>query len=1063
MEKDLLQSYYQTNDVSSIQVESFNYFVSHGLADVLNAKFHVIVHPKVYVIEMSLLPLDPPCDPNTRQLVYPYECRMTDVDYDTPVYVNIHVHVYDTVESDDGSSVSYRFISTQTWERFRLMSIPVMVRSNICSLTVFHTKHNGECCEDIGGYFIINGKERVLVAQERLAYNYVYVVATGSDSYEARVRSVKEDYKYSTETKVVYASQCCMVSLPYMDTMVPLGVITIMLGSYDDFMRRIHPMFQPFVARVVKKYIHMTEDDALDYIVQTTGCVRTHFEQIVLNELFPHLCTQDKAKKHDFLANMVNRLLLVVTKQVAEDDRDVIAFKRVDGTNDLLCNVIRALIQKCIQGIHRAMSKPQATDNIPSLFTKFNFTNRIHRCFTKEWGVQQTSFIRQGVSQILCRTNFLSTLSHLRRVTIPLGKNSAIIKVRKLHASSYGFYDPVESPEGKTIGIVKNFANFTRLSTHTSFQDIYRYIRDNATDIQQTGSFTVMLNGIIIGYTDAPDALVITLRTFRRNRLLSWDTSVSVYHPIWHVFIMTDTGRLLRPVRTPEVPICSDWDTCVERGCVEYIDAAEAETSVISMYGDDTDSKCDHKCDFVEIHPSTIFGTSASIIPFMDHNQAPRNIYSSCMAKQAIGMAHTNYESRFDTSLYILCSVQKSLTNTWYHEWTHVDEMPHGINVVVAVMSHTGFNQEDSIIVNKSAVDRGLFAIYSYKTVHISESRGHGCDFFGIPSDKFRMKRYDYSKLSTSGIVEIGETVLENDVLASKLVYTSDPSTCVSTVSDVNVITAKASEAGVVGKIAMYVIDGCKHVKIRIRQLRIPKIGDKFAHVSGQKGTIGNLMRQEDMPFTDSGMVPDIIINAHAIPSRMTIGMLIEMITSKSACMTGVGVDGTTFANNVDSLMRECESTLIKNGFDSMGTECMYNGMLGDEIEARIFTGVAVYQRLKHMVDDKIHARGVRGSVQPINRQPSAGRSRDGGLRFGEMEKDSIIAHGASMFLKERLCDMSDPYSVPICNVCGVLTNSDDLCSKCLGKDIQTINVPYSFKLLHQNLFAVGVHMYCFQ
>ena len=464
-----------------------------------------------------------------------------------------------------------------------------------------------------------------------------------------------------------------------------------------------------------------------------------------------------------------------------------------------------------------------------------------------------------------------------------------------------------------------------------------------------------------------------------------------------------------------------------------------------------------------------ILGVCASIIPFPDHNQSPRNTYQSAMGKQAMGVFLTNYQIRMDTMANILYYPQKPLATTRAMEHLRFRELPAGQNAIVAILCYSGYNQEDSVIMNQSAIDRGLFRSLYYRSFQDMEKKVGviTMEEFEKPTREtaIRLKHGTYEKLDVDGLVPPGMRVSGEDIIIGKTAPLPPDSdelgmrSKLHTKKDVST-PMKSTESGIIDQVLITTNgEGAKFVKVRVRSTRVPQVGDKFASRHGQKGTIGITYRQEDLPFTCEGITPDIIINPHAIPSRMTIGHLVECLLSKVATLSGQEGDATPFT---DLTVKGVSDILFSLGFQSRGLEVMYNGHTGRKLQAQVYLGPTYYQRLKHMVDDKIHSR-ARGPVQILTRQPVEGRSRDGGLRFGEMERDCMISHGMANFLKERMYDASDAYRLHICDLCGLtavanLRKGTFECRACRNRSaISQIHIPYAAKLLFQELMSMGI------
>ena len=677
-----------------------------------------------------------------------------------------------------------------------------------------------------------------------------------------------------------------------------------------------------------------------------------------------------------------------------------------------------------------------------------------------------------GVSQVLNRYTYASTLSHLRRTNTPIDRGSKATKPRQLHNTHWGMVCPAETPEGAACGLVKNMALMSYVSVGSPSAPVVEFLEewgleDQSEFIQAPDATKVFVNGVWMGiHRDAP-ALHRNLLLMRRGSQLKPEISIVRDVRERELRLYTDAGRVCRPLfivdeasqkllldrahldsleeaaaeseGTGQGENFAAFQQLIDHGIMEYIDAAEEESILIAMSSEDLDnarnfsgreelvkhrtshmresfdpaarvksSNWSRHYTHMEVHPSMILGICGSIIPFPDHNQSPRNTYQSAMGKQAMGIHLTNYQLRMDTMANVLYYPQKPLATTQSMQYLNFSELPAGQNAIVAIMCYSGYNQEDSVIMNQSAIDRGLFRSLYYRSYTDTEqTKGmEKTETIEKPdrSDTLRMKHGSsdrYAKLDVDGLIAPATNVNGDDIIIGKTAPLPPDSeelgqrTSLHQKRDVST-PLKSTEQGVVDQVMISTNgEGNKFVKIRVRSTRVPQIGDKFASRHGQKGTIGITYRQEDMPFTADGITPDILINPHAIPSRMTIGHLVECLLSKVATLQGQEGDATPFT---ELTVEGVSARLREKGYQSRGLEVMYHGHTGRKLQAQIYFGPTYYQRLKHMVEDKIHAR-ARGPLQILTRQPVEGRSRDGGLRFGEMEVGWIPACDSRPFL----------------------------------------------------------------
>ncbi len=685
------------------------------------------------------------------------------------------------------------------------------------------------------------------------------------------------------------------------------------------------------------------------------------------------------------------------------------------------------------------------------------------------------------MTQLLDRTNTLSTLSHLRRLQSPLSRSQPNFEARDLHSTHWGRLCPNETPEGANCGLVKNLALMSSVSVGTDSEKVKRTLefmgvtrsKDADENLRHTGT-KIFVEGYLLGYTTSPSILVNTFREMRRKGEISGEANIVFYHNYNEIYVNCDEGRIRRPLVVVEDGksllkqryirnIRQDrwaWSDLVREGIIEYLDSDEEENAYIAIDQETLSPEHTH----MEVCPYTILGVGSAIIPYAEHNQSPRNTYQAAMAKQAPGVYVLNYNDRTDTRGHLLHYPQKPLVATKPMDVIGYNERPAGQNFVIAILSSIGYNMEDAIIFNKSAVQRGLgnSSFYRIYKAECKQYLGGSKDRLTIPEAGIRGYHGadSYRQLESDGLIANEAEVKGGDILIGK----TSPPRFMEEYRGLEVrgpqlrdtsIGVRPNELGVVDAVFITKdIEGSQLVKVKVRSNRIPELGDKFVSRHGQKGVIGMLVPQEDMPFSTSGVTPDIIMNPHAYPSRMTVGQFIEAIAGKAAAIRGEIVDGTPFANEEPKTLQQ---HLIDFGLQPGGREILYDGMSGKKFEAEIFMGVAFYQKLHHMVVDKIHAR-ARGQVQMLTRQPTEGRARGGGLRFGEMERDCLVGHGAAMLLKDRLLEESDAYTIYVCERCGRqgyydIRQRKYTCPTCETKsDIEPVTVSYAFKLLLQEM-----------
>jgi DNA-directed RNA polymerase subunit B len=957
--------------------------------------------------------------------------------------------------------------------------MPVMVKSNTCIL------HNlpesklvefGEDARDPGGYFIINGSERVIVGLEDLSYNKIIVDAeetTGTMLYKAKVYSSIVGYRAKLEL-VMRPDGSIVTKIPGSPVDIPLITLIRALGLESDKDIADSVSLNEIIQDELEPSFEKAGDvnrsrDAIVYISKRIAPGMLEEFQIKRAEtlldwgLLPHIGKNpdNRHEKALFLGEAACKLIELKLGWIGTDDKDHYGNKVIKFAGQMLADLFRTAFRNLIRDMKYQLERSGQKRGINAVAAAVRpgiVSDKLNNAIaTGNWGRG-----RVGVTQLLDRTNYMSTISHLRRIQSPLSRSQPNFEARDLHATHFGRICPAETPEGSNCGLVKNLALSAIISVNI-----------------QSAEITEKLYELGIHLAD-------TLRSMRRSGKIHPHVGIYLYssqntNATKRLYISCNAGRVLRslvvirdgrPLVTYEViekisKKFLSWNDLIYMGMIELVDANEEENCYVAI----DPKKIEPLHTHLEIFPSAILGVGASIIPYPEHNQSPRNTYESAMAKQSLGFSTPLMNASTYVRQHFMLYPQTPVVSTKAINLLGLEDRPTGQNCVVAVLPFEGYNIEDAVVFNKASVDRGLGRTFFYR-IYEAEAKqypGGMKDNFEVPPPDANIRGYRgekaYRLLEQDGAIMHEAVVSGGDILIGR----TSPPRFMEEYKEFEVkgpyrrdtsVGVRPSENGVVDTVIVtQSVEGGKMYKIRVRDMRIPEIGDKFASRHGQKGVVGMLVNQEDLPYTEDGIVPDIMINPHAFPSRMTVGQFMESLGGKAASLRGKIADGSAF---LGEKLDDIKSAMEHYGFKYTGKEVMYDGRTGRRFPVDVYIGVVYYQKLHHMVADKIHSR-ARGQVQMLTKQPTEGRARGGGLRFGEMERDCLIAYGASMMLKDRLLEESDKAEVNVCERCGLLAYYDVkqrryICRVCGEKSkISSVVIAYAFKLLLQEMMSLNV------
>jgi DNA-directed RNA polymerase II subunit RPB2 len=1130
---------------------------------------------RMVTLKFSNYHIRPPQLAGTNTLYGPTYARDHKISYNCQVVMDIE----QMLETRNLTTGEVKLSRLGQMEKSFPISLPMMVGCCYCSTTLDSALRALECPKDPGCYFIGKGAEKVVISLENKMTNRIIITTKSNTAYSTGKMILGTIYSQKDDVAGVNYMQICRMFFKNDHTLIvntpqfgdiPLVILLRAYGLTTDkeIMEQImmsDAADAGFASVLLYSLRSATDangkritngDEACEYIMSRIDAnkigyiadnsiekqqqKRAYLNRLLTNQTLPHVAGGmfEKAKQ---LCLMAHKMIDTFLERRELDDQDAYTNKKVEPVGILMAQLFKMYWSKAMRDI-RDYYRKQNNANANVIHKLRNSVSILEQGIrtslaTGNWGTSG----KKGIAQQLPRLNYLQTVSSYRRIkTQQVEQNAKITSMRHVKSTQVGYLCYIETPEGASIGIVKNLAMsasithyepasnelaskfITADASFITHQAVHR--RAAAASVAAASAAAprltrVLLDGDWIGYTSDTESLYKNLRAAKTQSKISHTTGIELRLADNELSVTTGAGRLLRPLlvvdkttmkirltnamvdsiekdsittleefmsRYPDVielvPLeqqtcslvaTSDKDLSASRALMCGVDSATATATAAKLSTlANQRSKPYTPFDYRELHFCLTTGITVANIPFMNHNQAPRSTFQYSQARAANGIYALNYRTRFDNS-FVLNQPERPLVYTMPMDLVGTSVMASGMNCIVAIMPFTGYNQEDSVIVNSSSVDRGLFVSTCFAKVFSEAEKNHATCLDDIytkpnPDQISGMRNVVYSKLNQNGLIA-EETVIEpHDAIIGKISPVPLTSDNMKSFRDSSTIYKGPTDA-VIDKVQSGFLNesGYEMVQVRVRSERKPIIGDKFSSRAGQKGTCGLLVRHENMPFTTDGMVPDIIINENCLPSRMTIGQLMETVAGKVGALERRYVDGTSFQDASAETMTERLDELIrilgKTGYQKNGCEEMYSGMTGERLEAKIFIGPTYYQRLKHQVHDKIHARAT-GSKTMLVRQPPEGRQKDGGMRFGEMERDCMISHGMSMYLKERMVDCSDKYECHVCVGCGTFAGKKKerevwYCKACDSTDTRLTQMPYAFKLMIQELMALNIKM----
>ncbi|GAX73919.1 hypothetical protein CEUSTIGMA_g1369.t1 [Chlamydomonas eustigma] len=1115
----LLPAFLKVRGLVKQHIDSFNYLINYELKKIVIANERVTcdTDPNFYLRFLNIYVGRPSVEEDMVATdITPQQCRLRDITYAAPITVDI--------EYTRGKEIVVKR-GRNGQGAVCIGRMPLMLR---CERCVLYNKNEqqlaklGECPLDPGGYFVIRGTEKVILIQEQLSKNRILIELDSHGEVCASVTSSTHERKSKTniamsKSKLYLRHNAFQEDVNIVIAMKAMGAesdqeIIQMVGEEEELSMLLIPTIQDCKQKGV-----FTQGQALDYLAsQIKASPRFSTEKRrkskvdEARDILAHVVVcHVSAHKYNFhnklayISVMIRRMLLAILDPSFIDDRDYYGNKRLELAGGLMSLLFEDLFKRLNSDLKRMAD---ATLSKANRSTQFDVAKCIRTdtityglesaLSSGNWIIKRFRMERKGVTQVLSRLSFVAAMGMMTRMTSQFEKTRKVSGPRALHPSQWGMLCPADTPEGESCGLVKNLALMTHITTDQEEGPIASTCfmlgteptcNLSAGELHCPGSAMVFLNGNLLGIHRRPHSLVRAIRDMRRKGFVNEFVHVHVQGE--SCYISCDGGRVCRPLiicdkgvpRVKQEHINNiksglwGFPDFLRRGLIEYLDVNEENVSLIALY----ESYCHVKTTHLEIEPFTIMGVVSGLIPYPHHNQSPRNTYQCAMGKQAMGNIAYNQMKRMDTLMYQLCYPQRPLLTTRTIELIGYDKLGAGQNATVAVMSYSGYDIEDAIVMNKYSLDRGFGRCIVTKKYGVSLRKYGNRTFDRIvapnpaPGQKTVAPRFRL--LDKDGIASVGDFILPGDVYINVQRPTNTLNPVLSTTLPDSLyrpapmswkhVPAMAGEKCVIDRVMLTGNDDSHcNIKVMIRHTRRPELGDKFSSRHGQKGVMGNIVRQEDFPFSERGICPDLIMNPHGFPSRMTVGKMIELLGSKAAVSSGRFHYGTAFGepSGLADKVEDISATLVDHGFSYSGKDMLTSGITGEPLEAYIFMGPVYYQKLKHMVMDKMHARS-RGPRVVLTRQPTEGRSRDGGLRLGEMERDCLIAYGASMLLLERLMISSDQFEVHVDTESGLLgywdANRNCAVSPVTrsSANMATLKIPYACKLLFQELQSMNI------